>query len=298
MSLITCRMTAGSIPDVDPSPRWWQWPTVLSLDAPAVALLWQWQLADAGNCALGFAPRFVLGASVWLAYAGDRWFEGWRLDPGSVRTQRHLFHQRRRWPIAAAAAAVLAADLAVAVRGLSPRDLTAGLLLLGPVLAYLLSHQLIHRHRPWRLPKEVCVALLFGGGAAIFLVSQPGADLRLIGIPLGLFILLCFANCALISVWEHAVDRSHGQVSLAGQFRGGAAFSRALPWALALVSPICWLASPAAARPTVLCAVASSVLLGVVDQAEFLLGWRLSRVLADAALMTPIAIIVRRWLLR
>lgn len=22
--------------------RWWQWPTVLSLDAPAVAVGWQW----------------------------------------------------------------------------------------------------------------------------------------------------------------------------------------------------------------------------------------------------------------
>lgn len=43
---------------------------------------------------------------------------------------------------------------------LSSRELEAGAaLLLPPVLADLLSHQLVHRHHPWRVPKEVVVAL-------------------------------------------------------------------------------------------------------------------------------------------
>jgi hypothetical protein len=285
-------------PEIASPPSWWQWPTILSLDAPAVALLWQWQIAQAAGGRLGFAPHFVLGSSVWLAYAGDRWIEGWRLAPGSVRTQRHYFYQRWRWPIALASAAVLAADLAVARVGLARRDFLAGLVLLGPVLAYLFSHQLIHRDRRWRAPKEVCVALLFGGGVAVFLVASPGASLRQIGLPLALFTVLCFANCALISVWEYAVDRSHGQISLASQFRGAAAFSRVLPWVLAPVAAVCWLAASGPARPALLCAAVSGALLGLIDRGERHLGWRLSRVLADVALMTPLAVMLGRCLTR
>lgn len=287
---------AGTHWEISSAPSWWQWPTILSLDAPAVALLWQWQIARAGGVHLGFAPRFVLGASVWLAYAGDRWFEGWRLAPGSVRTQRHYFYQRWRWPIAFLAAAVLAADLGVAWSGLTRRDFLAGLILLGPVLAYLFSHQLIHRDRQGRAPKEACVALLFGGGVGIFLFAAPGALLGPMVAPLALFTLLCFTNCALISVWEHAVDRSHGQVSLTSQFRGGAAFSRALPWVLAPVAAASWLASAGPARPAILGAAVSSVLLGLVDRGAGRLGWRLSRVLADVALLTPLATVLGRCL--
>ncbi len=77
-------------------PHWWQWPTVLSLDAPAIALVWQALLARVVQVTLGWPEAFVLGCSVWLAYAADRWIEGWRLDPAQIRTQRHYFYQRWR----------------------------------------------------------------------------------------------------------------------------------------------------------------------------------------------------------
>src|SRR5262245_35757149 len=96
-------------------PSWWQWPTVLSLDAPVVALLWQWLLARSARVTLGSAEAFVLGSSVWLAYAADRWIEGWRLAPDQIRTQRHAFYQRWRWPVAVTWSLVLAADLALAL---------------------------------------------------------------------------------------------------------------------------------------------------------------------------------------
>jgi len=211
---------------------------VLSLDAPAVALLWQWQVAHLAGVALGAAPRFVLGASVWLSYAGDRWIEGWRLAPERIQTTRHSFYQRQRWPIAAVGAAVLAADLAVAGRALPAADLQAGGVLLGAVLAYLFSHQLVHRRIRWRLPKEICVALLLTGGVALFVVVGAPAVLGRVAGPLALFAGLCLANCALISVWEREVDRSHGQISLVRQFRRATLFSRTLPWALAAAGAV------------------------------------------------------------
>ena len=57
----------------------WLWPTILSLDAPAVALVWQALLARVIGLSLATHHVGLLGLSVWLAYATERWIEGWRL---------------------------------------------------------------------------------------------------------------------------------------------------------------------------------------------------------------------------
>ncbi len=213
------------------APRWWQWLTVLSLDAPAVAVLWQWQLARAGDARLDWSRPFVLGASVWLAYAADRWIEGWRLDPDRIRTQRHRFYQRWRWPLAGVWAVVLAADIWPRRLGLDRRALIAGAFCCSVPVGLFSSHQLIHRHRRWRVPKEVCIAAAAGRGRGAAFVTAPAAALRRRWpCRFRLFVLLCLANCALISTWERSVDESHGQTSLARQFSGRLAFSHALPW--------------------------------------------------------------------
>lgn len=269
-------------------PYWWQWPTMLSLDAPAVVLLWQWLLQQTARQASPWPHAFILGASVWLAYVADRWIEGWRLAPDQIRTQRHYFYQRHRWPLAAFWLVVLTADLTVALVHLTAAEFRAGLVLLAPVALYLLSHQFLHRHHPWRAPKELCVALLLGGGTALFPLAQPGLDFAALGVPLTLFCLLCFANCALISVWEHAVDEAHGQTSLALQYRRTRQLAVTLPWLLAFVAIA--LASNHAdpVRTTLLCAGASGVLLGGVHLLHDKIGYQLARVLADLALMTPL----------
>jgi hypothetical protein len=279
-------------PSVATRPRWWLWPTILSIDAPAVVVLWQVLIARSASVPAQAAEMAVLGCSVWLAYAADRWIEGWRLVPDSIRTHRHRFYQRWRWPLLALWIAVLALDVAAAFLGLHAAELRAGFLLLAPVAAYLLSHQLVHRKSRWRAPKEACVALLLGAGAAVFAASRPGADLQAMAVPLILFVLLCFSNCALISVWENEVDVSHGQTSLALQFGGAAAVSRALPWLIAALSAAAWFAGMPHARAAAACAGASGILLGLVDLAERRIGRSGARVLADVVLMTPAA-----WLL-
>ena len=229
---------------------------------------------------------------MWLAYAADRWIEGWRLDPSRVRTHRHRFSQRFRWPLAAAWAAVLAVDVAASLRGLPAPELRAGFLLLLPVVAYLLSHQLLHRERRLRLPKEVCVALLLAAGAAAFPAARPEAHLRAMAIPAAVFALLCLANCALISVWEDEVDRIHGQTSLTLQFGVGAAVSRVLPWAAAALCGASCLVGPESSQPSAAGGAASGVLLGLIDLAEKRLGRTAARVVADLAVMTPIVPLV------
>jgi len=260
-----------------------------------VALLWQGLFAQSIGATLRAPHALVLGASVWLAYVADRWIEGWRLT--QVCTERHFFYQRRRWPVAVVWLAVLISDVSVALGNLRAPELGAGLLLLAFVLLYLFSHQLIHRHHGWRAPKEICVAVLMGGGVALFPLLQSSV-LRGPAIPpLVLFMLLCFVNCVLISAWECEVDERQGQTSIALQFRRGAAFSTVAPWALAgLATVVLAIDGHEPTRTAFACAIASSVLLGAIDVLEGHWGRRLARVLADVALMSPVAPLLWSWL--
>lgn len=273
-------------PTLPARPRWWQWPTILSLDAPLVCLVWQALLARTSGASVRWPHAVVLAASVWLAYAADRWIEGWRLDWRFVRTQRHHFYQRQRFVVAAVWIGVLALDLAVAATMMAAREIGGGLLLVAPVLMYLLSHQFLHRASRWRVPKELIVALLLTAGVAVFLWDV--SSLAVLAPGLGTFAVVSFVNCALISSWEREVDRSHGQTSLALDSARAAHVIRWLPWVAAAAGGAVILSGSAPGVPVV-CGMASAVLLGLLDRAEHRLGWAAARVLADVALLTPLA---------
>ena len=258
--------------------------------------MWQRLLASAASVSIRPAEAAVLGCSVWLAYCADRWIEGWRLVPDSIRTHRHRFHQRWRWPVAAAWVAILGVDVATAVAGLTADEFRAGCLLLLAVAAYLLSHQFVHRHSSWRAPKEICVAVLLGGGVAVFITGRAGADLHALAAPLAVFVLLCFCNCALISLWEDAVDLSHGQTSLALQSGRAAAYYRITPWVISAIAAGVWLFRADGTRAASACAAFSAALLGIVDLSEARIGRVRARVLADVALLTPVVPMVLRLL--
>lgn len=259
---------------------------MLSLDAPIVSMLWQALLARVADVHLGWPRVFVLGVSVWLAYAADRWIEGWRLDTAQIQTPRHFFYQRFRWPVAALWVAAFAIDLGIAFTRLSRTDLIAGFVLVAAVAAYLLSHQLVHRHHPWRLPKELLIAVLLSGGVGVFLVEAPRRGDVL--MPLALFALLCFANCALISIWERHVDVAHGQTSLAVDSALNTRAIRQLPLLIIMLAVVAAIGDVGAARLAAIAAAASAALLTMVDFGERRIGRQPARVLADVALMVPV----------
>lgn len=276
------------------TPRWWQWPTILSLDAPVVGVLWQLALARVAGVTLRWPHLAVLATTIWLAYAADRWIEGWHLHWRDIRTQRHHFYQRWRWPVAVVWIGVCAADLLVAFTQLAWREIAAGTLLMVPVLLYLFSHQLVHRHRRWRAPKEMCVAALLTGGVCVFLVPTSHAGALVSSA--SLFALLCFSNCALISMWEHEVDLAHGQTSLVVDADATSDVGwaiRQLPWLVAALAVATWVGGDSAVADVAAAVFASALLLALTDRFEHRIGWMSARVLADVALLTPLAFLVR-----
>lgn len=265
---------------------------MLSLDAPSVVIVWQWLFAAVGGVRIGWAETTVVGASVWLAYAADRWLEAWLVPAETLITPRHRFYARFRSTVAGLWLSVLLADVVIAGLCLTRRELAAGFILLLPAIVYVLSHQFLHRGLRWRAPKELCIALLIAGGASVFVFAETAAWPSIVA-PVLLFALLCFANVALIGVWEAEVDRSQGQTSLARQFAPMSTLARLLPLGIAGVAAVAGSPPIGIAPVPAHCVAASAVLLVLLDRIESRVGWRLARVLADFALLTPLLPLLR-----
>lgn len=256
-----------------------------------VALVWQHEFARAGMAQVQWYHRMLLALVVWLIYAADRWIEGLRLDARQVRTRRHWFYIRHRRGVAVIGALALLVGGGVAVMCLSAVEWWCGTGVAVLVGVYLFSHQYLHRKSDWRAPKETCVAVLFATGCALAPALQPEVHAAALAGLATLFALLCFTNCALISAWEEAIDRSHGQTSLTLQFSFGRRLSRHLAW-LGMGVGAAMAIAPAvgSARGGAICMAVSSGLLGVLDLVQPRVGNRAARVLADAVLLTPLVL--------
>ncbi len=276
----------GSARAVGPLPLW-AWPTALSLDAPAVAVAWQVLFAYSFGVTL--TPYFVLalGLSVWLVYVGDRLLDSFKLDLRRPHTYRHALHARHRGVFTLLWGLGLGIDGTLVLVGLSPKDTSLGLVVLGAVALYGLG---VHLAKPGRfvLTKEVQVGLVFALGVTLPVWTRaPGAAL-LVGTLL--FASLCSLNCLLIALWERHADAAQGQVSLA---RAWPRLGTLLEPALLTLSVLAF-ATGLWLPPLLGVALASSTLLLWTLQRSRGLPAELLRTLADAALLTPFACLLFR----
>ncbi|BAM04409.1 hypothetical protein [Phycisphaera mikurensis] len=268
----------------------------LSLDAVAVALLWQTLFLRAFSDRWPRPPEaLALGLVVWLIYAGDRWLDARRLDPAKPHLLRHRLHAEHAGWLALVWAAALLAAVAVAAGGLEPRLLGAGCVLAALVLLYALRvHGPASPPRGWT--KELRVGLLFAAGVALPCASEvPSFPLALAVVLAG---LLFGANCLVVTAREAAADadakppraglarRLLGLVALGGA--GGLACG-VLPGLFAV--PL--LAGAAALAPLAAGACRPAPLRPTGGHGRALLdpgGWK-----ADAALLVPPAAAALAW---
>jgi hypothetical protein len=174
----------------------WQWPNVLSLDAALIAALWLIALEMVHHLSVGWAAHAVLALSVWLTYLADRLYDVRSRDSGILLSLRHQFSKRYTWQLWYLWFAVLALDLLLATQ-LSTQQLQHGALLLGLCILYTLLNQTLSRRF---FPKEICVALIYAGGVAVFLPQA---------VPAGFFeafAFLCLLNCLVIGAKEKHTD--------------------------------------------------------------------------------------------
>src|SRR5207247_4400738 len=71
------------------------WLSLLCLDAPLVALVWQWLFARTYHVKLDFSSRAALFLTAWLIYLIDRWVDTIKLPSEAPISLRHRFCKKR-----------------------------------------------------------------------------------------------------------------------------------------------------------------------------------------------------------
>lgn len=186
---------------------------LLSLDAPSVAALWTFAIAQTVGLHLPWTGPAAMFVAVWMLYVADRLLDARPLPNGDSPPEleeRHRFHHRHR---RALLFAILVASIALAalLHTLDPRALHLYALLAALLGAYLL---LIHAHplhtsNSHRLPKELAVGIFFPAAVFIPTVARlPQLRLGLLA-PALLFAAVCTLNCLLVYAWEHPGSRPH-----------------------------------------------------------------------------------------
>jgi hypothetical protein len=139
----------------------WLWPHILSLEAPAVAILWLAALARINDFRLMPGVLSGLGLAVWLIYLADRVLDTVGVPPQQL-SPRHGFYRRFRWPLVMGVMPLAAGVLIWLALWVVPVGLLAhSLAQVLPIALYLVLYSVTSRRtRRWLIQAGV-LALLF-----------------------------------------------------------------------------------------------------------------------------------------
>ena len=175
------------------------WPNLLSLDAPAVAVIWQLLLARSFHVQVPWPATVLLAACVWMIYVADRILDTVRTRP---RTARHLFHRSHFRSLLACLGLCASLALGLLLTQVDARVWSAGIPMTAAMLAYF---ALVHAApRPWQKywPKELAVAILFALGTCLPVYAEAPSQGPAMLPAVGLFASLCWINAVAIDRWE------------------------------------------------------------------------------------------------
>jgi hypothetical protein len=262
------------------------WLNLLCLDAPIVAVCWQWLFARSFGAHLFFPLRTLLFLTAWLIYLADRFADTIRLPTEMPMSLRHRFCKAHTVGWWIAIVVIFVVDTSLAIRALDLQMLLLGGTLAAFCALYLfVNHSLGGRWRPFPM-KEKAVGVLFAAGTTFAVVAVlPGLTISF-AVALALFALLCTFNCLLIAAWERALDAAQGKSSLLTGWPAAERVFKPLGLLLAgatLVIAVFW----RFAAPLWLCLAASALLLVWLNGATYLERDHRTA-LADFVLLTPL----------
>lgn len=259
------------------------WMNLVCLDAPLVAVSWQWLFARSFRIEIppGTTPALFLTA--WLIYLADRLADARSLGAAPVVSLRQRFCLRHEKAWIAAVVVIAIADLFAIAKQLDRSAVLAGAVVGAAAFVYLL----INRFAPsiWRvLPlKEISIGFIFAAGTIIGLLH----GLTTAALPAWiLFASLCALNCISIAAWERELDLQQRRISIATEFRAAGAWL--LPVLVLACTASCILATLSSERALHLCSAASALFLGIVHVLRARIQPDVRTALADVVLLTPL----------
>ncbi|MEO5722083.1 MAG: hypothetical protein ABIR71_11515 [Chthoniobacterales bacterium] len=257
------------------------WLNLVCLDAPLVAISWQWLFARSFGIAIAPGGTAALFLTAWLIYLADRFGDSLSVNERSPLSERQHFCLRYRAAWVAGLVIIALADL-FAIAQLDRVTLRSGV----SVAAFAVLYLVLNQRWPslWRtLPvKEISIGFLFAAGTRVGLAAG------LTGSALPgwfLFACVCALNCISIAVWERELDLAQGRVSIATVFPD---VRRFVPLAALLLVLLSALGVSAGPRSINACVAASAILLGALYFFAGAIQPDTRTALADLVLLTPL----------
>ncbi len=265
------------------------WLNLVCLDAPLVAICWQWIFAHSFHLSVPPGHRAALFLTAWIIYLADRFGDSMSLvagQPKSVRQQFCLRH-KRIWLVSMICVALF--DVIVVLRAVNFETAVIGGVLGAFTIAYLaINHA---RSQIWEtIPlKEFIIGSLFAAGTLVGVTPHIFVERSAMIFAAILFASLCSLNCVSIAIWERDLDRIQGKHSIATHWAHANFLADMLLLVLPAASGLVALFDPGA-WPLRLCVGASSLLLGALRFVRLPRDKRTA--LADIVLLTPLALFV------
>jgi hypothetical protein len=270
------------------------WLNVLCLDAPIVAISWQWFFARVFAVTVPLAEREGLFLTAWLIYLIDRLADSISLSPDVPKVVRQEFCSRHKNIWAGLIAIIALLDAEIVFWRVGHETFVFGILLGAIAAAYLAMNHAFSKL--WQaIPiKEAIVGFLFAAGTLLALAPHMAKARSIITFAAVLFACLCALNCMAIAVWERDLDRAQGKHSIATRWLGVKSWAQFLPLLLAFACAMLAFFDPRV-WPLTVCLGISSILLFALHFFSIRRDERAA--LADLVLLTPLAFVLGEKLL-
>ena len=265
------------------------WLNLVCLDAPLIAICWQWIFAHSFHLSVRPGHSAALFLTAWIIYLADRLGDSLSVVAGEPKSLRQQFCLRRKniWFVSITCVGVV--DLIVVLRAVNYETAVLGGILGAFTIAYLAIN---HAHSQiWEtIPvKEFIIGSLFAAGTLVGVTPHIFAERSAMIFAAILFAVLCSLNCVSIAIWERELDRIQGKHSIATRWAHANSFARMLFFLLPAASVLLCLVDRGG-WPVMSCVGASSILLGALRFVRVSRDERSG--LADIVLFTPLALFV------
>lgn len=270
---------------------WWLWPNLLSLDAPLVAVVWLYMLARAWRVDyLPWHEYVLLGLAVWVIYVVDRLLDVLVQGESPRCQERHRFHGRHRKKFGVLAAlgviGVVFLALTESRMAIFSYAAVAGFLAAGYFAMALFAPP---DDGEISYSKNILGGITFAFGTSMVAhvyLTDGIFDLLFHNREFITLAVLCVLNISAIDLWEHASRTSDEEIKAQDELAltlplallGGAAFLFA------------WQGEGAGSAPFFYAVLTGAALLFVLNRERGRFSMDALRVLADVALVAPLAV--------
>jgi len=265
---------------------------VLGLDAPLVAVAWQFFFAKAFQLKIPTSNYLVLGLIVWVIYSADRLLDARRLGAPEVASARHRFYRDRFWIMLPLTVIGLMLAVVAVLMVLPEALLYCGVVVFLFVIVYFIHRLWVEGPMLVVIPKEIFSGMVFAIGTTLtgYAWSNDIPD-ALYSPEVLWFGGLCSLNCMAISVWERNADAGNDGNALPQVWPVVVRFFPVCAWGFTLTGvAFAFIHTDTVMFPILLAVASGGGLLALLASVAGRISPAVLRVGADVAVIFPVLV--------